>query len=118
MAFVWEGRDWPAVVRRIVDGDTMILAIGVGFRISTEQSVRLLGISAPEVFSGLSEEREKGRASRSYLESLAPPGTACTLRTYKERKTFDRYLGSILLPDGRDLASEMVEGGYATWATP
>ena len=116
MAFVWEGRDWPAVVRRIVDGDTIVLSIETGFRISTEQSIRLLGIEAPEVFSGPPEEREKGRASRAYLESLAPPGTPCTLRTYKERKTFDRYLGSVLLPDGRDVASEMVSAGMAEWS--
>ncbi len=119
--------DWPvsidpgfgpyrAVIQSITDGDTFRVLIDGGFNVYTFQSIRLLGVNAPELFSGPPEERVRGAAAKAYLESIAPLGTKCLLRTDKDKTSFGRYIASALLADGTDLASEMVAAGHATWS--
>jgi endonuclease YncB( thermonuclease family) len=119
--------DWPeslpvmygpyrAVVDRVVDGDTVYMLISPGFNVYTYESIRIMGIDAPELYRGTEEERERGKAAKEYLESIAPVGTQCVIRTDKDRTSFGRYSASILLASGVDVASEMVEAGMATWS--
>lgn len=107
---------YRAVVDRIVDGDTIYMLISPGFNVYTYESIRIMGIDAPEIFRGTEEERARGKAAKEYLESIAPPGTQCVIRTDKDRTSFGRYSASILLQDGTDIASKMVEAGMATWS--
>ncbi len=120
--------DWPAsidpgfgpfrgVIQRVVDGDTLYILLDCSFSIYTFHSIRIANIDSPELFSGPPEERARGKAAKEYLESIAPPGTKCLLRTDKDKTTFGRYLASILLPNGTDMANEMVRAGYAVWST-
>ncbi len=120
--------NWPAsiepgfgpfrgVIQKVVDGDTLYILLDISFNTYAYHSIRLLGVNAPELFSGPPEERERGAAAKAYLESIAPAGTKCLLRTDKDKTTFGRYIASALLADGTDLGSEMVRAGHATWAT-
>ncbi len=108
---------YRGVVQRIVDGDTLYVLIDCGLSIYAYHSIRIMGINAPELYTSDLLEREKGRLARAYLESIAPPGSKCLLRTDKDRTTFGRYVASILLPDGTDLASAIVYAGHATWSS-
>lgn len=92
---------YAAVVDRIVDGDTLYVEVSVGFDTYLYRSIRLAGVDAPEIFSGTLEERERGHASRRYLEALCPPGTPCRLFTDRDRTTFSRYVGCLHLAGGR-----------------
>ncbi len=103
-------------IHRVVDADTVYVIVDLGFRVHTTISIRLLGIDAPELFSGPPEERERGKAAKEYVKTLIPVGTLCTLRPYKDRRSFNRYVGSLLLPDGADLASTIQAAGHAQWA--
>lgn len=107
---------YRCVVERVVDGDTIYVLIDCAFGIYAYESIRLMGIDAPEMFSGPPEERERGRASKAFLEALAPPGTKCLLRTDRDKTTFGRYVGSLLLADGRDVASDLVAANMAEWS--
>lgn len=107
---------YRGVVQRVVDGDTLYALIDVGFSTYVYHSIRVYGIDSPELYTSDPIEKEKGRAARAYLESICPPTTKCTLRTDKDRTTFGRYIASILLADGRDVASEMVASGHAAWS--
>lgn len=119
--------DWPeslpvqyspfrAVIDRVVDGDTVYVFVSLGMDQYTYESIRIYNLNAPELFTADLLEREKGRAARTYLESIAPPGTRCVIRTDRDRTTFGRYVASVLLEDGRDVASEMVAAGHGEWA--
>jgi endonuclease YncB( thermonuclease family) len=82
-------------VARIVDGDTFDLA---GARI------RLWGVDAPE------DDQPGGKAATATLARLVDGGAiAC------ERKGRDhaRVVARCRLPDGRDVAAELVRSGYA-----
>ena len=107
---------YRAVVDRVVDGDTLYMLISPGFNVYTYESIRVMGIDAPETNRGTEEEKEFGRSAREYLRQIAPPGTQCVIRTDKDRTSFGRYSASILLADGTDLGSAMVKAGYAEWS--
>lgn len=112
---------YKAIVTRIIDGDTLRLALSVGFAIYTEHAIRIKDIDAPETNRGSPEERERGRASRDYLIKLMPVGSSCAVLTHQDKMSFNRYVASVTLPDGRDLGTVMVDAGMAKWisgATP
>jgi endonuclease YncB( thermonuclease family) len=105
-----------AIVKHIVDGDTCDLLVDTSFNSYRYLTIRIMGIDAPELYRGTEEERERGKAAKEYLESIAPVGTQCVIRTDKDRTSFGRYSASILLAAGTDVGSEMVRAGHAVWS--
>lgn len=102
---------YEAVVVRVVDGDTFILNVDLGFGIwLREQSFRLAGCNARE----LSEEG--GAETQAYLGLLLRPGTRVVLRSIKVDKWGGRYDALIELPGIGDLAEYLiVKGWVARW---
>jgi len=96
-----------ATVVRVVDGDTFIAEVSLGFYVTTTHSFRLMDYNAPELFSG--DDREAGAAARERLLALIPPGTLITLHSDKSRTSFARYVARVTLDDGRDLATVLKE---------
>ncbi len=105
-----------SVIKHITDGDTLDLFVDCGFNTYVYLTVRVMGINAPEINRGTEEEREAGKAAKEYLQSIAPVGTQCVIRTDKDRQSFGRYSASLLLAGGTDVASAMVEAGHAVWS--
>ncbi len=105
---------YRAVVERVVDGDTVHVMVSLGVDEYAYRMIRIRGVNAPEVFSGLTEERERGKDARDFLTQLLPQGTRCRLATQRDTTTFGRYVAYIELEDGRDVATALVEAGHAT----
>jgi len=55
-------------LERVVDGDTIDVAIDLGFDVSTSQRVRLLGIDTPESRTSDKEEKKYGLLSKTKLK--------------------------------------------------
>ncbi len=105
---------YRAVVRHIVDGDTLDLLVSVGFNDYVYLTVRVRGINTPELNSPKAAERKRAEAARDFLATeLAPVGTHAVVTTFKDRQTFARYVADITLAGGRDLAAEMIAAGHA-----
>ncbi len=102
---------YNATVERVIDGDNVLLHIKLGFQVTVKHSIRLAGINAPELFTG--EFKEAGLAAKWHLEGLLPVGTNVVVWTDKDRMSFNRYVGWVVLPDGRDVGEIMVEDEYA-----
>lgn len=99
-----------AQVVRVVDGDTVILDVDLGFGVTKRaQSFRLRGCNARE------RSTVGGREATENLRSLLPVGSCVTLTSIRPDKFGDRYDARITLPDGRDLAQLLIESG---WAAP
>ena len=99
---------------RVIDGDTVVGTVDLGFRIQHEITVRILGIDAPEIKG---PTRDQGIAARAYLLGAAcyrPQGTLY-IRTHRDKQTdsFGRWLGDLETADGRSVAEMMVEAGHA-----
>lgn len=85
---------YQAEVRRVVDGDTVELALDLGFSIMYRHSCRLYGINAPE------HGTEAGDAAKDFLKALLPVGTEVIVKTMKDKnEKFGRILGVIVIPE-------------------
>lgn len=105
-------REFPSVISKVEDGDTVHVWCDQGFDNWRFTKVRIRGIATREL------SKPGGREARDYLVSLLPPRSfpiepTCILYSYKWDKYAPRVDGDILLFNGR-LASElMIESGYA-----
>ena len=88
--------EYKAKVTKVVDGDTMDLAIDLGFDIWYNSRVRFVGINTPESRTRDLEEKKRGLAAKDRVLELCPIGADVTLKTSKDGKgKFGRILGEI-----------------------
>lgn len=94
-------------VKRVVDGDTLLLEGG--------ERVRLIGVDTPETKDPRKPVQCFGKEASAFLASRLPPGTAVHLvADVEQRDVFDRLLAYVYrLPDGMFVNAELVAQGYA-----
>ncbi|WP_299350124.1 thermonuclease family protein [uncultured Shimia sp.] len=80
----------------VIDGDTIVIR---------GAKIRLAGIDAPEI------DEPYGQKAKWAMVRMCK-GHVVTARLNGET-SFDRYVATCFLPDGRDLAAEMVRDGHA-----
>ena len=81
-------------VVRVVDGDTVDVDIDLGFGVYlNKKRIRLKGIDAPETRTRDLEEKEKGLASKEYVQALLPEGSAQILVTSSYQGKYGRIIG-------------------------
>lgn len=80
-----------AQVLRVIDGDTVELAVDLGFHVWIHYSCRLYGIDCPE------RNTEEGKAARRFTETLLPVGMFVQVQTVKSDKYEGRFDGVIFL---------------------
>lgn len=104
---------YPAVVRRVVDGDTLILDLDMGLSVwRLGERCRLQGIDAPEL------DTIEGQQARAFLAGLLTPQGRPSEVTFHSRK-LDKWgcpLGYVMLPTGQSLADLLLASGHATEA--
>jgi len=110
---------YKAEVVKIVDGDTIDVVIDLGFKITTNQRIRMARINTPETYNVKkdSEEYQKGMAAKQYVEQrLAANKNEINLETEKVTEKYGRYIGTIWLADSTvSLNDELVEKGFAMY---
>lgn len=93
--------EYEATLVRVIDGDTIVVDIDLGFRVTSRQPVRLYGINTPE--RGQPGYKDATEALRSLLSA----GTF-VVRTIKPEDKYGRFLAEI---DG--VAESMIASGHA-----
>lgn len=103
---------YDATVIRIIDGDTIVVSIDLGFHTwRLNQTVRLAGCNAREL-----SDPDGGPQARDNLAVLLPPGTHVVLHTVKPDKYADRYDAVVIATDGVDIVETLIETGWlARW---
>lgn len=99
-----------ATVKRVVDGDTLVVAIG-----AQEERVRLIGVDTPESVDPRRPVECFGKEASAFTASLVPEGTVVYLvRDVEARDRYDRLLAYVYRDDD-DLFvnAELVRQGYA-----
>jgi len=84
---------YNAKVERVIDGDTVVVNIDLGFGIFTKQTIRLYGIDTPELRSVDSVERSKATEAKDFLQGLIENHEVVIKTTSKDK--YGRYLGVI-----------------------
>lgn len=94
--------DFRGQVIGVTDGDTISV-----LRVSRPTAVRLHGVDAPE------RAQAFGARAKQFVAALAFGRTVTVAQRGIDR--YGRTIGDISLPDGRDLAQELVRAGYGWW---
>jgi micrococcal nuclease len=99
-----------ATVVRVVDGDTLVVALG-----DVTETVRLIGIDTPESVARDRPDECFGAEASQRLAALLPPGTTVRLaRDVEPRDLYDRLLAYVHRPeDGLFVNADLVAGGFA-----
>lgn len=113
--------EYEAQVLKIIDGDTMLLQLDLGFNVHIIETVRLARINTPEhgkwSVDGLIDP------ARNYIEKELPIGSVCIAQISRKEK-YGRWLADILFMPGvkdrneilessRNLNDELVREGLA-----
>ena len=110
--------EYHAKVINVVDGDTIVVDIDLGFNVVlSNQSVRLLGVDTPESRTSDKIEKVFGLASKEYAKEFVENcKKQIILRTHKsdDSEKFGRLLGEIINPESKEvLNNSRVEEGFA-----
>lgn len=109
--------EYHATVTNVVDGDTIVIDIDLGFDVVfTKQKVRLLGVDAPESRTSDKVEKVFGLVSKNFVKKFV---VACKnqviIRTYigagtddSGREKFGRLLGEIVNPETNEVLNEQL----------
>jgi endonuclease YncB( thermonuclease family) len=111
------GYVFRVTVLEVVDGDTLLLAVDCGFKITKEERIRLAGLNAPELVT------KKGKEVALYMRDLLTKAKGIVVKTQKV-DTFGRFVGHIfysfeddevgkVYAEGRYLNDDLLKKGYA-----
>jgi len=113
--------EYAATCERVVDGDTVDLAVDLGFRVTFRDRFRILGIDTPEVYAVAkdSEEYAAGKRASDWLREKIE-GKRVFIRTHKDsRGKYGRWLAEVFVftpgdpPVFMNVGPEMVRLGLA-----
>ncbi len=97
---------YTAYVTEVIDGDTFHALVDLGFKIVTEQKLRLRGLDAPEIQSA------DGREAKEFLLAHGVrPGAQILIKTVKPDK-YGRYLADVFV-DGAYINQQLFDEGLA-----
>lgn len=110
---------YTAKLVRVIDGDSLVLDIDLGFSTYTLRHVRLIGINAPELRTRNPIEKQAGHAAKAHIEKLL---TGRLTVTSRQLDKFGRVLGVVFseLKDGThiNVNDQMIVDGHATAYVP
>ena len=90
-------------VVRVIDGDTIVVHVDLGFRTwRRDEPIRLAHVDAPDSQPGK-------MMVTAYVSNLLPVGSRVLCRTFKPADKYGRWLASVELPNGWDLATHLLE---------
>jgi endonuclease YncB( thermonuclease family) len=108
---------YRATARRVIDGDTILADVDLGFYIQTTIRVRLFGVDTPEL--NRADQRDAAREAREYVLRLlftdAGQPVPLILESYKDHRSFDRWVCRVWfarLNGPVDLAEALIAAGY------
>lgn len=108
---------YRATAARVIDGDSLEVAVDCGFRISHTIQVRIAGINAPEIRG---PSQDAGDAAKYALQYLLADRTLY-VATHRDGRSFARYIADCWVEDEDgtliDVATEMVARGHAVRVT-
>lgn len=94
---------------RVIDGDTFVADVDLGFGLTKRITVRLFGVDCPETRG---PAREAGLRAKGFTEyQLSQAGDF--ILDSQRYDDFGRALGDVTLPSSRRLTSVLMEAGHA-----
>ncbi|MBF0122886.1 MAG: thermonuclease family protein [Candidatus Omnitrophica bacterium] len=95
---------YAAKVERVVDGDTLLVVLDLGFGASVREKLRLRGINTPELGT------PEGEKAKKFVAGLLPVGTPVIVKSYRT-DIYGRFVVDVLYKDGATAVNEIVSVG-------
>lgn len=105
---------YRATCERVIDGDTYVLRIDLGFRCAVSLEARLHGIDTPE------RNQAGGKEATLYARNLLLPygGPAeLVVQSYRDERSFARWVCDVWV-DGKSVADLLREAGHVKPSPP
>lgn len=108
---------YKAKVNRVIDGDSVVLDIDLGFDTwLNNQSIRLVGVDAPESRTRDLVEKQFGNLAKARVKELLQVGSPVIIRTYRDSEgKFGRILGEILTSEEININDLLIEERLAVY---
>ena len=85
---------YSAIVEKVVDGDTLLLRIDLGFDVWVNQRIRLRAIDCPEAST------PEGQKAKSYVEDQLKDCKTAVIQTFKRIDVYGRYVCDVFYLKG------------------
>ena len=92
---------YRAELLRVIDGDTYLLDVDLGFHVHANQTIRLRGVNCPEMST------PAGKYAKGYVRGLFAATDELVVETYRDKQTFARWVADVWL-DGFPLAATII----------
>ena len=97
---------YEAAIDRVIDGDTLLVIIEVGFRIKVYDKLRLRGIDCPELGT------PEGEKAKRFVAELLPVGSVIILKSHKTRTdTYGRFVADVFFKTGENNCDNIIRDG-------
>ena len=100
----------PATVLSVYDGDTITVEARIWPGLTWRGGVRVRGVDTPEIRGKCAAEKAAAIAARDFVRDAV--GDAVTLTGVVRGKYAGRVVADVVLSDGRNLATVLIEAGY------
>ena len=107
--------EYKATVKRVIDGDSLVLDIDLGFYMfMNETKIRLYGLDTPEMNSEDPLLRLQAVLATRYLYDNLLVGSKVTIKTVLDkREKYGRLLATIITQDGFNINDGLLENKLA-----
>jgi endonuclease YncB( thermonuclease family) len=100
-------------VAELVDGDTIHAQVDVGFEwAALHMKIRFAGINCPELHDAHGKPNPPGVEAAAFTAANLPEWFVIQ-SVLDRQEAYGRYLGWIILPDGRCLNRMLIDSGHA-----
>lgn len=106
--------EYRATLLRVIDGDTIDVAVDLGFFVSHRRTLRLRGVNTPELNDRDPAVRAKAFAAKQFMINRLPrTDNGIIVRTHKDQDDkYGRMLADVLV--GQSLVNqELIDHGLA-----
>jgi len=112
-------RSYRASLVRVIDGDTVVMTVKLGFRVSVEETFRLLRVDTPELRGGTEESKSKARKAREFVKSKLEGAKRIMVESDRV-DSFGRYLAEVWYGDEElvNLNDKLLKEGLAVKYVP
>lgn len=102
----------PAIVERVIDGDTLRVRARIWLGQELLTDVRLRGVDAPELHGRCAAERERAREAKAWLDTRIA-GRPVWLSNISGDKYGGRVVARLASQDGEDIGAALLALGLA-----
>ena len=103
--------EYKAKLIRVVDGDTLVADIDLGFHIHVRSYLRFARINAPELRAKEQSERDKAKKVKVRVIEILEKNPIQKIIVTKSGKYQNRYISEIILTDETNLSDTLLTEG-------